>query len=335
MKSRLGWLLAAVCALSFGVARGWTAGRAQTARVATRDYIRVSDWAQANDFSVRWLKKEEVLQLSKSSASITLNVDSNDADVNGIGLRLCFPVAYRDGTAFLSQTDAQETLRPLLFPPRNKAGATVRNICLDPGHGGSDPGNGVGSRVEKKYTLLLADELRDQLTRAGFKVSLTRTRDVNVELDSRPEVARRRGADLFISLHFNSAPSSANTVRGAEVYCMTPPGAPSSNARGEGGSAGWFPGNRNNEKNVYLAYLVQRSLTKGLGMEDRGVHRARFAVLREATMPAVLIEGGFMSHPVEGRNIADPAYRRQMARTVMDGIIAYKRQVEGSKTGPR
>ena len=115
---------------------------------------------------------------------------------------------------------------------------------------------------------------------------------------------------------------------------MTPPGAPSSNARGEGASAGWFPGNRYNEKNVYLAYLLQKSLTKGLGMEDRGVHRARFAVLREATMPAVLIEGGFMSHPVEGRNIADPAYRRQMARAIMDGIIAYKRQAEGPRPVP-
>ena len=177
-----------------------------------------------------------------------------------------------------------------------------------------------------------ADELRDQLARAGFKVTQTRTRDVNVDLDSRPDVARRRGADLFVSLHFNSAPSSASTVRGVEVYCMTPPGAPSSNARGEGASVGWFPGNRNNEKNIYLAYLLQKSLTKGLGMEDRGVHRARFAVLREATMPAVLIEGGFMSHPVEGRNIADPAYRRQMAKAILDAIVAYKKQVEGPRS---
>src|SRR5205807_10242198 len=145
------------------------------------------------------------LQLSNRSASITLNVDSNEAEVRGIGVRLCFPVAYREGTAFFSQTDAQETFGPLLSPPRNKPGATIKNICLDPGHGGSDPGNGVGSRVEKKYALLLADELRDQLTRAGFKVSLTRTRDVNVDLDSRPDIARRRGADLFVSLHFNSA----------------------------------------------------------------------------------------------------------------------------------
>lgn len=331
MKIGLGWTLAVLVGLypecqMVGASRP----QAASARGSGRDYIRVSDWAKANNLSFNWTKKEEALQLSGRSANIRLTVDSTDADVNGVGVRLCFPIAYRDGIALLSQTDAQETFRPLLSPPRNKPGATVRHICLDPGHGGSDPGNGIGSRVEKKYTLLLAEELQEQLKRAGFKVSLTRTRDKNLELDSRADAARRRGADLFLSLHFNAAPASASSVRGVEVYCMTPSGAPSSNARGEGASSGYYPGNRSNDKNIYLAYLLQKSLTRVLGAEDRGVHRARFAVLREATMPAVLIEGGFLSHPVEGRNIADPAYRRQMAKAIVEAIAAYKKQVEVS-----
>jgi N-acetylmuramoyl-L-alanine amidase len=330
MRIGLGWMLAAFLALGNG-SRVSGASRPQPAntRSGARDYIRVSDWAKANNLSFNWVKREESLQLTGRSANIRLTVDSNDADVNGVGVRLCFPIAYRDGTAFLSQTDAQETFRPLLSPPRNKPGATIRHICLDPGHGGKDPGNGVGTRVEKKYTLLLAEELQDQLKRAGFKVSLTRTRDKDVDLDSRADTARRRGADLLLSLHFNAAPNSPSTVRGAEVYCMTPPGAPSSNARGEGASSGYFPGNRLNAQNMYLAYLLQKSLSKGLGAEDRGVHRARFAVLREARMPAVLIEGGFLSHPVEGRNISDPAYRREMAKAIAQAIVAYKKQVEG------
>ena len=331
MRIWLGWMLAAWLALIPGGAlQGAGRPHAASTHGGARDYIRLTEWAKANNLSVNWVKKEEMLQLSGRSVNIRLTVDSTDADVNGVAVRLCFPIAYRDGMVFLSQTDAQETFRPLLSPPRNKPGVTVRNLCLDPGHGGTDPGNVAGSRYEKKYTLLLAEELQDQLKRAGFKVTLTRTRDNNVDLDSRPDAARRRGADLFVSLHFNSAPSSASTVRGTEVYCMTPPGAPSSNARGEGASAGFFPGNRFNDKNVYLAYLLQKSLTKGPGAEDRGVHRARFVVLREATMPAVLIEGGFLSHPVEGRNIADPAFRRQMARAIVEGIVAYKKQVEGA-----
>src|SRR5262249_56555705 len=123
-------------------------------------------------------------------------------------------------------------------------------------------------------------------------------------------------ADLFVSLHFNSAPSSARTVRGCEVYCMTPPGAPSSNSRGEGRTSGSYMGNRSNDRNVWLAYEVQRSLIRVPQMEDRGLRRARFAVLRDAAMPAVLIEGGYMSHPSEGRKIFDASYRRATARAL-------------------
>jgi N-acetylmuramoyl-L-alanine amidase len=89
-------------------------------------------------------------------------------------------------------------------------------------------------------------------------------------------------------------------------------------------------GNRNDEKNMVLAYEMQKSYEKNLGFEDRGVRRARYQVLREATMPAILIEGGYMSNPAEGRKIFDPAYRKQMAKAVVDGILAYKRIIKGS-----
>src|SRR5690349_11846861 len=213
-------------------------------------------------------------------------------------------------------------------PPKNRPGAYIKSICLDPGHGGKDPGNCVGSNQEKKYTLLLAQELRAQLKRAGFKVSMTRSSDSFIELPTRPDLAKKSGADVFVSLHFNASGSSQNSVQGAEVYCLTPAGAPSTNAQGEGSGAGLFAGNRFNEKNMFLAYQLQKSLTKGLGAEDRGVHRARFAVLRDAEMPAVLIEGGFMSHPSEGRKIFDASYRREMAKVIVNGLLAYKRQVE-------
>jgi N-acetylmuramoyl-L-alanine amidase len=297
-------------------------------RVSGPAYVRLTDWARARGFDLRWIKKDETLQLSSQSTRLLFSIDSNDADVNGVGVRLLFPVAIRDGTPCLSQLDSQMTLEPILSPSRSRRGASVTRICLDPGHGGIDPGNRVGSHQEKTYTLLLVQELASQLTRAGYKVTLTRDSDKFIELSDRPAIAKRRSADLFISLHFNSAPSSANTVRGAEVYCMTPVGAPSTNARGEGSSSGWYPGNRSNDKNVFLAYQLQKSVTKTLGTEDRGLHRARFAVLRDATMPAVLIEAGFMSNPSEGRKIFDASYRKQIAKAIVDGISAYRRGTE-------
>jgi N-acetylmuramoyl-L-alanine amidase len=297
-------------------------------RVSGPAYLRLNEWARTRGFDLRWVKKDETLQLSSQSTRLLFTVDSNDADVNGVGVRLLFPIAIRDGTPCLSQLDSQMTLDPILSPPRTRKGASVTRICLDAGHGGIDSGNRVGSHQEKTYTLLLAQELAVQLTRAGYKVTLTRDTDKFIELSERAAIAKRRSADLFVSLHFNSAPNSANTVRGAEVYCMTPVGAPSTNARGEGSAAGWYPGNRANDKNVYLGYQLQKSVTKTLGTEDRGLHRARFAVLRDATMPAVLIEAGFMSNPAEGRKIFDVGYRKQIAKSIVDGISAYRKGVE-------
>jgi N-acetylmuramoyl-L-alanine amidase len=296
-------------------------------RIAGREYIRITDWARANDFSVQWIKREEIVQVSNGGAKVRLEVHSPEAQINGIAVRLLFPLAQHGDAVYIARLDVQTTFAPVLSPPKAHSKASIKTICLDPGHGGKDPGFRVGSNQEKRYTLLLAEELRDQLKRAGFNVSLTRTRDTFLELPERPEAARRRKADLFISLHFNAAQASPNSVQGAEVYCLTPAGAPSTNARGEGGGAGWFAGNRFNDQNMCLAYQIQKALTREVGCEDRGVHRARFAVLRDAAMPAILVEAGFMSHPTEGHKIYSAAYRREIARAIVDGVNGYREVV--------
>jgi N-acetylmuramoyl-L-alanine amidase len=329
MKSAVLLLLLAAFAPASGAApaAGATSG-AETVSIGGKEYVRLNDWARANDFEARWLKRDETLQLSSHSAKLLLQIDSRQAEFNKVAVWLSFPVADRNGAVYLALLDARTTLQPLLSPPKNRPGVAIRTICLDPGHGGKDPGFCVGSRQEKKYTLLLAEELRQQLIRAGLKVALTRSRDTFVELSARPDLARRRAADLFVSLHFNSAGSFPGAVQGAEVYCLTPAGAPSTNAQGEGGGAGASAGNRFNDRNVFLAFQIQRALGQSLGSEDRGVKRARYEVLRYATMPAILIEGGFMSHPDEGRKIFSASYRRQMARAIVEGLLAFKRTVE-------
>jgi N-acetylmuramoyl-L-alanine amidase len=290
--------------------------------------VRLEDWARLNQFQIRWLDREKILQLSNRLTRITLVVNSSDAQINGVQVRLSFPVALRNGTVELSQLDLGKTFDPVLYPPANKPGIKIKTICLDPGHGGNDMGEHVGGIQEKKYTLLLSQELSSQLTRAGFNVVMTRTKDTKPELSDRTEIARRRKADLFICVHFNSSPVDLNEVKGIETYCLTPAGATSSNAQGEGDTR-WFKANGNDEKNMLLAYLLQKSMVRELPVEDRGVKRARFQVLREATMPAVLIEGGFLSHPIEQKKILDAAYRRQLARAIVDGILAYKKTVRG------
>lgn len=300
-------------------------GASGSITVSGREYVRLGTWAKAQGLEASWLVRDKSLQLAGRSARVVLTINSRELHFNGVTVWLLFPVVQRGGIVYLARSDTLSTFGPLLAPGKSER---IQTICLDPGHGGRDPGNRSGARYEKVQTLLLGNEVKSLLTKAGLKVVMTRSTDTYIDLEDRPMIARNRGADLFVSLHFNGAESSRSLVKGSEVYSMTPAGAPSTNAQGEGAGAGSFAGNRNNDRNLLLAYHVQKSLVRGLNSEDRGARRARFAVLREATMPAILIEAGFMSHPIEGGKIVSAEYRRQMAKAIVDGILAYKKVVE-------
>jgi N-acetylmuramoyl-L-alanine amidase len=316
-------------AVGFGIAAPASAvAQPLTARINDTGYVRLSEWARWQGLSWRWLKRDESFQLTNRTTRLQFVVDSREARVNGLQIWLLYPLASRDGSLYISQLDVDATFRPLLSPAPPEAAKKIKTICLDPGHGGRDPGNRLPGRQEKDYTLRLAFELRDQLKQAGFKVMFTRSSDEFIELSERPERARRAGANLFVSLHFNATEGGRAEARGSEVYCLTPVGAASTNARGEGARSGAFPGNRNNGRNILLAYQIQKSLIRTLQSGDRGVRRARFEVLRGATMPAVLIEAGFLSHPEEGKRIFTAEYRRQIARAITEGIQSFKKIVE-------
>ena len=292
------------------------------------DYVRLTDWAKVFNFQIHWMRQNEEVQLTNALSRLVFALDSQRAEINGVTVFLSAPVLARKGTVYVGEVDLQTVLQPVLLPPRNTGNLSVLCVCLDPGHGGKDPGNQEGRRQEKEYTLLLAREMRSLLTRAGLKVILTRNGDNFLPLPDRPEYARRRGADLFVSLHFNASLVDKDQVKGFEVYCLSPPGASSTNARGDTSDTAAFAGNQFDAKNMLLAYQIQKAMVKGLPVEDRGVKHARFAVLRNASVPAALVEAGFMTHPQESKRIFDPDYRRQLARAIADGILAYKRLVE-------
>lgn len=294
-----------------------------------KDYVRVDDWAKANGGQVRWTAPKQDLTVTLPSGTFRFTVDSRRSVMKGTSVWLSLPVAFKNGSGYLGAVDIETAITPLLSHPRNVGSRPVKHVVIDPGHGGRDPGNMEGKRQEKQYTLLLARELGEILSRSGYKVSYTRTSDSTLDLPDRPAIARRRGADLLISLHFNSADGpGGSAVKGAETFCMTPARTSSTNARGEGSGAGAYPGNRFDPKNMVLAYQIQRAITAQSGAEDRGVKRARFWVLRDATMPAVLIEAGFMTNPADARHIYDGPTRRQFAQAIADGITAYKTIVD-------
>ncbi len=293
-----------------------------------QSYVPLANWAADNGLKTFWFARGLEIGVTNRATRLVFNVDSHDAEINGVHVLLSFPVANVGGVPRIAQLDLDKTVQPLLYPARYAASGKIKTICLDPGHGGKDTGNRVGgifSRNEKTYTLALALELRDQLKTAGFNVILTRSKDTFVELPARPALANKAGADLFISLHFNSVDSGKGTVSGVETYSITPVGAASSNAQGEGGDHAATTANRFENSSLLLAYQVQKALMQNLGAEDRGARRARFAVLAGAAMPAILIEGGYMSHPVEGKEIFSATYRRQMAQALVKAILAYQK----------
>lgn len=304
------------------------AGAAPAAYINGRSYTPLVEWARNNGFKGMASYHKGELDFTNHGMSLVFTVDSKTALFNGIEVALSFPVANVKDTAFISYLDLDTAIRPLLYPPSTVAGKKALTICLDPGHGGRDSGNRVTWHYEKKYTLALASELKDLLKKMGYRVILTRTKDSYVDLPVRPDIANRNKADLFISLHFNATETGRDQVKGPETYCITPVGASSTNARGEGSNYGATPANRTEAKSLLLAYEVQRSLVKNLDCPDRSVRRARFAVLRDATMPAILIEGGYMTNPSEGKKIFDDSYRHQLAQAIVYGIQAYQRMTD-------
>ncbi|MBU6409249.1 MAG: N-acetylmuramoyl-L-alanine amidase [Verrucomicrobia bacterium] len=326
MKCVLKWLVPALVV--------FTAVQPRAAIIDGQHYISLEGWARSEGLHTTWLAAREV-QVSGRAGRMVLAINSADAEIDGVHVRLSYPLAGARGDALISVLDLDTTVRPLLFV-RRAPDDPVRTICLDPGHGGRDTGNRVhdGSwRNEKTYTLALALELRRQLRAAGFRVILTRNRDVYVPLPERPAMANNAGADLFISLHFNATTMDRRGVEGPETYCITPIGAPSSNAQGETGNDGPTAQNQFGGSGLLLAFEMEKSLVQNLHVPDRGVRHARYAVLRDARMPAILIEGGYMTHPIEGPRIFSAAYRGQMAAAMVKGILGYEKLI-GAVSAP-
>jgi N-acetylmuramoyl-L-alanine amidase len=288
--------------------------------------VYLADWAKKNGFKMKYNPKTLAINLTTRWSDIDLLANSKRGSINGVSVFLSFPIRVSNGRFLIYQKDLSTLFEPILYPKRLPANVKIRSVALDPGHGGRDPGYKVGNQQEKKYTLLLAREVQEQLERAGIKTMLTRRSDTYVERDQRANLARKAKADLFVSLHYNAAADTSAT--GVETYAVTPYGAEATN----GGETSLlrYPGNKFEQQSILLAYELQRSMTRGLDAADRGVRRAGFEVLRKAPMPAILVECGFISNSADAKKVYDEKHRQEMARAIVDGILSYKRIMERS-----
>jgi N-acetylmuramoyl-L-alanine amidase len=181
--------------------------------------------------------------------------------------------------------------------------------------------------MEKNLTLDVAMRAGQLLSRAGYRVVFTRTADEFVSLEDRVKSANRLSRALFISVHFNSGSAGF----GLETYALSPRGVPSMSSEGARISDfGMYPGNTRDAENTAWATAMHAALVARCGMWDRGIKRARFYVIRETTLPSVLIEAGFLSHEDDMRRIASPWYRQQLAASILEAARNYRRAVGGS-----
>ncbi|MCC6232013.1 MAG: N-acetylmuramoyl-L-alanine amidase [Verrucomicrobiales bacterium] len=302
-------------------------------RVGGQNYIRLVDWARLHGLRYSRTTGSREAHARDNDTHVAVQIDASRIEFNEIAVWLSSPVLLADGQVVVSSLDVRGVLDPLLHPRKAIPGRRIKTVCLDPGHGGKAPGQKSGSRLEKTYTLALAEEVRSRLIKAGFNVVMTRRSDEFVDLPERNAIASRFQADLFVSLHYNASPDGGSEAGGVEVYAMTPAGTRSTNISNDIGPLHAWAGNEFDADNVQLAYQLQRSLVQRLsGTQDRGVRRARFIVLRLAEMPAVLIEAGFMSNPGDARWIYSDTGRKRTAQAIADGISAYKRAVERPPT---
>ncbi len=204
--------------------------------------------------------------------------------------------------------DALKTASIVVPPPRIPAPqgqvtaqpSTGWVVVIDPGHGGADPGAvGRGGLQEKGVVLDISNQAANVLRSQGVTVRMTRTGDQTVELAPRVAIANGVRADVFVSIHANAISLSRPDVNGLENYYF--------------------------QTGYSLAQSIHRSILQRLDVRDRGVRQARFYVLRNTNMPAVLVETGFVTGQVDAPRLQTPSYRRQMGEAIAQGILNYLR----------
>ncbi len=230
-------------------------------------------------------------------------------------------------------------------------------IMIDPGHGGEDPGRrNPGGLEEKDLALQFSIDLQRAINaRAGYQAALTRTGDYFVSLGRRRQISEQKGAHLYVSVHFNAAPSKS--ARGTEIFFVSLEGAtdrvlkeledvensadlvgglPPTDATTSSDLAKMLVDLRQNdcvERSQRLATHLTDRVDRVRGVETRRVKQAGFAVLKSLFIPAVLVEVGFLSNAEDVRFVRSTENRRRYVDALADGIVAYCEEVEIPRIG--
>lgn len=329
----------------------------QTVKIDGKEYIPLALIARYYQAGCEWDPIARRADLVKANRSFSFYVGIEYAAVNGRPERMSSPAAFYEGAVVIPADFAIERIGKILGPPRITRGPQppitqrylIRKVVLDPGHGGDDPGAvGKGGLREKDAVLDIARRVKDKLNENGVDVIMTREKDKSIPLTRRAQIANDNDVDFFVSIHANAA--RLKGAKGFEVYYLS--NAVDDNARAVEAAENsllkfddssflhrdtdleatvWdLVYTENREESIELAKYIAKAVDNSTSLNNRGVKSARFAVLRLAQMPAVLVEVGFISNPAEEKNLKDPAYREAVSSAIARGILNYKRVYEST-----
>ncbi|MDQ6808243.1 MAG: N-acetylmuramoyl-L-alanine amidase, partial [Verrucomicrobiota bacterium] len=300
----------------------------QVIKVGVRDYLSLDNIAKFYGLPTGVAPIGKTLRLYNGRIDLQVTLDSREAVVNGVRNWLSFPVIAKDGQFLMSRIDLAKTVEPQLRPQMIPNLAKIQTIVLDPGHGGHDKGALSTYGAEKDYTLDVARQLKPLLEAKGLKVIMTRDSDVFIPLEVRARIANSTPNCAFVSIHFNATDTNPSAA-GFEIYSLTPRGSPST--QDDALALHFFnmeAGSPVDAPSLALSSCIYHSVLGHIPEFDRGIKRARFAVLRLTRVPAVLVEGGFLTERGESRLIANSEWRAKLAQSISVGVENYKALVE-------
>src|SRR5215831_16372836 len=296
----------------------------QVIKVNGHDYLSVDNISKFYGLPAEVVPSGEKIQSETANHPLEFVSGSREAMINGARSWLCFPVIEQDGKSLLSRTDLAKTIEPLVRPHRVADVGKVQTVVLDPGHGGHDKGQVSRYGAEKDFALDVARKLRPILQAKGFRVIMTREGDYFVPLEVRAKIANSARNSIFVSIHFNATNDDPNAT-GFEIFSFTPRGAPStSDGNVTSRSFNMQPGSSVDAQSMALSACIYHSVLGQLREYDRGIKRARFAVLRLTTVPAVLLECGFLTERGESKLISNRDWRAKLAGAIGIGIENYQ-----------
>lgn len=299
----------------------------QVIKIGPRDYLSADNIAKFYGLQGNVDSTGRVVVLNNGRNQLQFTLNSREAIVNGVRNWLCFPVIAPDEKFLVSRIDLAKTIEPQLRPQMIQRTGKLQTVVLDAGHGGFDKGARSSYGMEKEYALDVARRLRPLLRARGFKVIMTRENDVFLPLELRARIANQTRDSIFVSIHFNA--TSNRAAAGFEIFSLTPRGAPST--ADDALSLSFLnmqAGSAVDAQSFELSVAVYHSLLGHIPEFDRGIKRARFAVLRQTKIPSILVEGGFLSETNDSKSVANPAWRGKLAEAISVGIENYRNVTE-------